>query len=149
MKWQDIRKPTVWRLPGLPTQQETGGAPTESGTTKVFRKIDIGPPARQFHLLVVSGQDRGRDFLLAPATLKIGRKEDCFIRLSDTKVSREHAALLYRRRDERFLLEDSQSTNGTFLNERKIRREILRSGDIIKIGETTMQFVMVEPPVKG
>ncbi|HEX2954483.1 MAG TPA: FHA domain-containing protein [Bacillota bacterium] len=148
MRWQDLRM--GWRLSRTPEKFEVNQEESvENGTTKVFRKINSPTPTRHFHLIVISGSDRGRDFLLVPASLSIGRKEDAFIRLTDYKVSREHASLQYRSRDERFVLEDLGSTNGTFLNERRIRREMLRSGDLIKVGETTLQFVMVETPGKG
>jgi len=37
---------------------------------------------------------------------------------------------------------DMKSTNGTFVNERKVVRTNLSAGDVIKVGETMMQFRM-------
>jgi hypothetical protein len=149
MKWKDLR--IGWRMPGISRKNQNSYEETsETGATKVFRRTNSSNThSKHYHLIVVSGCDCGRDFLLVPATLSIGRKEDAFIRLTDYKVSREHAALQYRSRDDRFILEDLGSTNGTFLNERRIRRELLRTGDVIKVGETVLQFVMVETPGKG
>ena len=41
-----------------------------------------------------------------------------------------------------FVLNDLKSTNGTFVNERKVVRTNLSAGDVIKVGETMMQFRM-------
>lgn len=116
-----------------------------AGETRVYQKQSPVAVQRQYRIEVTNGRDCGREFLLAPTMMKIGRQPDCFIRLSDRKVSREHAILQYKAREKRYILEDAQSTNGTFLNGRRIRREYIRSGDEIRVGETVMRFLIVEP----
>jgi len=60
--------------------------------------------------------------------------------LHDPLASRAHAEL--RRRDEGWLLYDRGSTNGTYLNGRRvIRPEFLCDGDEIRVGRTTLTFV--------
>lgn len=133
-----FRWPMSPKDPAIARQEEA------AGETKVYQKITPSLSRRQYRLEVLSGRDSGREFLLVPTMMKIGRQPDCFIRLSDRKVSREHAILHFRARENRYILEDAQSTNGTFLNDRRIRREYIRSGDEIRVGETVMRFVIAE-----
>jgi len=70
--------------------------------------------------------------------ISIGRQEDNDVVIDNLAVSRHHAQLV-RRRD-KFILEDLNSFNGTFVNERKIDRCELKEGDIILIGKHTLVF---------
>ena len=58
------------------------------------------------------------------------------IELKDPDVGRYHARVLYDRG--RFVLEDLESSNGTWLNGEKISEAALKNGDRIKIGETEL-----------
>lgn len=81
--------------------------------------------------------------------MRIGREVDNDIVVRDDGfVSRYHAWITFER--ERYWLEDLGSTNGTMLNgERLERRELLASGDKIKIGESEMTFVLLEKTGAG
>lgn len=148
--WRHIGKAVGLKLSKQSSDVKSKAKENVAEETKVFRKINAAAKEkRRYGLVVLAGRDKGREFLLMPTRMKIGRKEDCFILLSDTKASREHAVLHYRSREDRFLLEDLGSTNGTVLNDRRIRQEYLRSGDIMRVGETTMQFLLLEPEEKS
>ena len=75
---------------------------------------------------------------------KIGREKDNDIVLRDDGfVSRYHAWITVEQ--ERFWVEDLGSTNGTLLNGQLLeRRELLASGDKIKIGDSEMTFVLLD-----
>ena len=75
----------------------------------------------------------GRDQII------IGRVSECTFTLPYTNVSRQHARIFGK--GEEFLVEDMNSTNGTFVNSVKISRCILRNNDQIRIGDTRIQFV--------
>lgn len=60
----------------------------------------------------------------------IGRQEDCTIRLDEGHVSRLHASL--KMSQDKLLLKDEGSENGTFVNGVKISEVVLRPGDKIK-----------------
>jgi pSer/pThr/pTyr-binding forkhead associated (FHA) protein len=62
----------------------------------------------------------------------------------DTKVSRSHAELQFR--DERWLVVDLQSRNGTLVNARRIRRHPLRDGDRIQCGDQVFVFFAGDDP---
>lgn len=71
----------------------------------------------------------------------IGRRNADVV-IDDLDVSRQHAVI--ERYAERFLVRDLGSTNGTYVNHRKVEAEFLRSGDVIKVGATRLTF-RVEP----
>ena len=60
------------------------------------------------------------------------------ISLRDPNVSRRHAQLIYNGSD--WTIEDLNSTNGTLVNNRRINRCPLRSGDLITFGLSTFEF---------
>jgi hypothetical protein len=68
----------------------------------------------------------------------IGRLPECQIVLGDPNVSRRHAEL--RRVDDRVVVTDLGSTNGTRVNGTAVREQTLASGDEITVGSTTMVF---------
>lgn len=78
-----------------------------------------------------------------PIEITIGRREGCDVCLSyDSQVSREHAVLIFD--GERFWLEDTKSTNGTFIGEEKItERTELFPGQLFRVGRT---WLRIEPP---
>ena len=53
--------------------------------------------------------------------------------LADPGASRHHAEIVWV--DENWVLRDTGSTNGTYVNERRITEHVLRPGDVVKIGE--------------
>ena len=71
--------------------------------------------------------------------IRIGRGEGCDWKIEDLNVSRSHAEIVQSRQGEYELI-DLKSTNGTFLNDNKIRREKLIFGDIISIGGYRRKF---------
>ena len=75
----------------------------------------------------------GREHSLAPGTT-IGR-EGCDVVLPDPEVSRRHATI--RELDGSPAIEDLDSTNGTFVNDRRISGvQELKDGDVVRLGNT-------------
>lgn len=62
----------------------------------------------------------------------------------DSNVSRSHAEVQFR--DERWLLVDLGSRNGTIVNGRRIRQHPLREGDRIQVGQITFVFLAGDDP---
>lgn len=79
-----------------------------------------------------SGAQRQLDF--EGAEIVIGRLEDNDLCLPKSNVSKIHARLIYK--DERYVLVDQKSTNGTYVNGRRISAPmVVRRGDKIYIGD--------------
>jgi signal transduction histidine kinase len=89
-------------------------------------------------LFVIRGNDQGTRFELEEETLRVGRDSSNAIQLHDTEVSRHHAEL--RRSDQQFQLCDLNSSNGTFVNGKRVRQHVLESGDQVQLGGTLMLF---------
>ena len=65
-------------------------------------------------LITLQGPEAGRRYPLADDCTVLGRQYDSHICLTGKAISRQHARILYR--DDVFLVEDMESSNGTFLN---------------------------------
>jgi ribosomal protein L40E len=91
-------------------------------------------------LVVRSGGGRtGEMFTPAGESTTIGRSPECGIFLDDVTVSRKHAAL--ERREERWVIEDQGSLNGTFVNRERVESAVLADGDEIQIGKYRLTFL--------
>ena len=88
---------------------------------------------------------------LKPGTVTIGRKPDNDFHLEDATVSGHHAKIVTYFQSS--YIEDLSSTNGTFVNGRRVRMHTLHGGDIISIGKFELQFgaasAPAEPPTMG
>ena len=92
-------------------------------------------------LITVDGPDKGKEFALeepVATSLLGGRDPRHPIAILDTTVSREHFRI-DRIRDG-FRLVDLGSRNRTFLNGIPIRENMLRSGDVIAVGDSELRF---------
>jgi signal transduction histidine kinase/pSer/pThr/pTyr-binding forkhead associated (FHA) protein len=89
-------------------------------------------------LFVIRGNDQGTRFELDEPTLGLGRDASNRIQIHDTEVSRQHAEL--RRVDDMYTLTDLSSSNGTYVNGRRIQHQQLSSGDHLQVGSTLMLY---------
>jgi pSer/pThr/pTyr-binding forkhead associated (FHA) protein len=70
---------------------------------------------------------------------QIGRTDACAIRLSDSYVSQVHARLYGK--DGSWFVEDLGSTNGTYLNDRRVVQPVeVHAGDVVKVGKTVLEL---------
>lgn len=86
-------------------------------------------------LVIRKGKNLGQTFSLNRAfPVSIGRSRVNEIRLDDITISGQHCRIIPE--NGRHVLYDLNSTNGTFLNEKKVTRAILKEGDVVRVGET-------------
>ncbi|MCA9087961.1 MAG: FHA domain-containing protein [Planctomycetaceae bacterium] len=95
-------------------------------------------------LLVVQGTDQGNRFPLDVPQLLLGRGSRCDVRISDSEVSREHARLELQENRWHFI--DLGSSNGSFINGKTVRSQILEQGDQIQVGRTILLYHSGEEP---
>ncbi len=96
-------------------------------------------------LEVIVGADKGRVFPLALAqggSVILGRGRQSLTRLNDPQVSRAHCQIEIRGND--LILKDLNSVGGTFVNDRAVGEHVLRTGDVLRLGETQLRFERVE-----
>ena len=149
--------------PEPPTQTEatesadTGAAGKATGTTQTVRegkllsdsgKLRLGAPEmptdRRISLAVLSGPEQGRMVSIDRPRVVIGRS-DAELVLSDSEISRRHAVIeIY---GDRFVVRDLNSTNGTFVGDRKITAEELGNQEEFRVGSSRMMFIVTLPEV--
>ena len=88
-------------------------------------------------LIVTSGGIEGKVYELIDVST-IGRLQANEITVKDTKISRRNSKLT--RVGDGFIIEDLQSSNGTFVNGSRIKRVRLRAGDQITVGKVTFRY---------
>jgi chromosome segregation ATPase len=76
--------------------------------------------------------------LLNKSSISIGRGPECDIRLRSSSVSRYHAVL--RISHDAVILEDMDSTNGCYVNGRRVTRQLLKDGDALQVGAVPLRF---------
>jgi pSer/pThr/pTyr-binding forkhead associated (FHA) protein len=93
-------------------------------------------------LVVLRGPQEGARFDLDPslASIVVGRSPDCALFLDDVTVSRHHADL--HTAEGGWELSDAGSLNGSYVNRRRIDRQVLVGGDEVQIGK--YRFVFLE-----
>jgi FHA domain len=93
---------------------------------------------RTVTLSITGGLSEGTTRILESPETQLGRAQDNDVILDDQKVSRHHAVI--RQEAGRFVIADLESTNGTFVGERRTQERILTDGDVIRLGDTTLLF---------
>lgn len=84
-----------------------------------------------FHVHIEKGTSERKDYAFTEA-FRIGRGSGCQIQLTDSIVSRQHVEILYI--GDRWWIQDLGSANGTFINGRRIQREVLEGHTRIQLG---------------
>lgn len=77
------------------------------------------------------------EYVVGPV-LRIGRLPDNTVIIDNPAVSSHHARIV--RDGDHFVLEDLQSTNGTFVNETRVTRQTLQHGDVVLVGKHKLVF---------
>ena len=122
-------KPASTRQPAA--RRTPAPAPSRPPTRKSKKT-----PARA--VVVEGNAHKGKGFTLGEE-LTVGRSDKCDLVLDDAYVSQMHARIFSR--GEAFVLEDMGSTNGTYLNQRRITSPVeLQRGDRVKIGKTVLEM---------
>ena len=89
-------------------------------------------------LRLLDGADRGRIYENLEPPITIGREEGNTIQLNDERVSRYHVKI--QEDNEKLVLTDLESTNGTRVNGEDSQLCILRFGDLLTIGRSVLVF---------
>jgi hypothetical protein len=89
--------------------------------------------------LINRGESKGARFLITHEGATIGRSSSSGVFLDDVTVSRSHAVV--EKKGTAFVLRDSGSLNGTYVNNESVSEISLKTGDQIQIGKFHLLFV--------
>jgi hypothetical protein len=126
--WAEVAGPRATRPPPGAAASAPPRTRRERGSSRGVPRLQVVEPAGQ----------RGRAYDLADE-LTVGRAPGCQITLDDTYASQLHARIF--RKDGQLYVEDLGSTNGTYLNRKKVTAPVaLRKGDRLQVGKTVMEL---------
>ena len=106
--------------------------------TSVKRLMDWGQDSVEC-LVQIYGGDLGRKYELTDELISIGRDPNNSVIIDTDSVSRRHAQIETHGAEK--VITDLESTNGTYLNDKLVERAELRTGDLLKIGDTIFKFL--------
>jgi len=131
--WTEVQDPATVGAGAVPSRPRGGAAapPKSSGR----RKRDRSP--REF-ITREPPELAGATHALAPE-MSIGRAAGCTIVIDDHYVSSVHTRVF--RRDEQWMVEDLGSTNGTYLNRKKVTSPtVIHRGDQVQVGNVLLEL---------
>jgi hypothetical protein len=105
--------------------------PTVAGGAPVYV---VQRRARPWFIRQVKGPGAPRDVRLDLDEVVIGRGHDTQVCIDSGAVSRRHAALI--RSDDGYVCVDLNSSNGVYVNAKRVTRMELRDGDTIQVGDS-------------
>jgi two-component system cell cycle response regulator len=111
-------------------QRPIGPSEKKQGPTGDACLVNLHPP----------GPDIGRRIPLVNSQYIVGRDSDAGLVVSRSSVSRSHARV-YIDDDGNWWVEDLNSTNGTFVNEQRIRAQQLNDSDQVRFGDAIYKFL--------
>ena len=114
-----------------PSAQKNAG---EAARTRVRNTLP------KYMLRGVSGATFGKTFALT-GTMVIGRQADSDIPVPAEEISRHHARLQVTA--DGVLVEDMNSANGTFINDKRVQNGLLKPGEELRLD--TVRFMLVAP----
>jgi pSer/pThr/pTyr-binding forkhead associated (FHA) protein len=122
---------------------ETETASSAAVLGNIQQNLEHLGAAEPTRMLVRTHGETGIVQLLGRRTT-IGRTPDNDIRIDAEFISRHHAVVLLY--GSKTVIEDLNSTNGTFVNAERVNRRTLKEGDIVTLGKSEFRFVVRPPP---
>lgn len=95
------------------------------------------PPRAKSEVDLYLQVEGGEPVLVAVERFVMGRGKHCDLVLLSNRVSREHATI--KRDGKQFLLEDLNSSNGTWMDQKRIAKRTLSDGDIFTLGNVRIR----------
>src|ERR1019366_6540378 len=121
------------------TARKGGGVGTVPSVTSV-----AAPPGTAFRLVATSGLLSGRTFSITSKGLMVGRDQTkCQIDLPDDQISRQHAWVGLNDAGE-VLLRDHDSSNGSYINQVRVKEGILKANDQVSFGASDKHLFRLE-----
>ena len=111
--------------------------PTDSGKRVESTNITQAPQPLELFVRLAPG---GPAVMVDVPRFTLGRGPNCSLTVKSGRVSREHAAIV--RVGDDFFIEDLDSSNGTWINHQRIKRQKIEDGDTFNLGTEAVYFSM-------
>ncbi|MCB9546213.1 MAG: FHA domain-containing protein [Myxococcales bacterium] len=89
-------------------------------------------------IVALNGPQKGMDFRIMEGKNTMGAAADNDIVITDEYLSSRHSTIRYE--DGRYEFIDADSTNGSYINEKRVTKEELIDNDTIRLGRTEFRF---------
>lgn len=120
----------------------------DNTTDRVLPAIDdTEPHSSSAYFVVLAGSSVGEMFKLTDGNTVIGRSGDADITIVDEGISRRHCEVNMQPSDG-VVIRDRNSTNGTFVNGKRVDDRVLENGDKVQLGSTTILKFTYHDPVE-
>ena len=130
---------------GPPPGDATMRLPADASLLPAPQHVDLGapslPPGMRVSLAVLEGKDAGRVIRIEGASVIIGR-HGADVLIDDPEVSRHHARLDIHAA--RGVVRDLGSTNGVFVNDRKVSEAEIENRGEFRVGGTKLMLILTE-----
>lgn len=107
-------------------------------TARAFLRSQAEKNARSPRVVPLDGPEEGVEFPILGTSIRVGSDPKSTIPVRHEHVERHHAEV-YRTGDQCFV-KDLGTRFGTFVGDRKVNDEALRSGDVIRVGNVRLAF---------
>ena len=97
-------------------------------------------------LIMFKRDGQRKDFTLRGKSTVIGRGEDCALRVPLLAVSRRHCELI--KGDNEVRVRDLASSNGTYVNNKRINETVLGPGDRLSVGPIVLTLQVDGKPAQ-
>ena len=106
---------------------------------------DLGFTERRSQLVVMTGPETGRVVDIVKTPFVVGKGEECDLVLSEPTVSRTHFNI--ENEEGALVIRDLGSTNGTWIDQFRIKEAWLRPGTVLRAGQAQLRFEPVFKPL--
>ena len=140
--------------PAPPVEAPAGDAtmrlPADASQLPAPQHVDVGPPSLppgvRVSLAILEGKEAGRVIRIEGASVIIGR-HGADVLIDDPEVSRHHARLDIHAA--RAVVHDLGSTNGVFVNDRKVSEAEIENRGEFRVGGTKLMLILTEEESGG
>jgi hypothetical protein len=136
--------PTASTAPPPPTPAPAPSVPRSPARPRRQPTVSVdAQPAPEAWLVLRTGTRAGKQFGLRRGRNTVGRDpSQADIVLEDETVSGEHARVQFEQGQ--FYITDLASTNGTYINNKRVQRQLLMDGDLVRFGSAELVFKRVD-----
>ena len=108
--------------------------------------LDLGFTERRCQLTVVSGAQSGKSIEVNKPAFTVGKGDECDLVIADPTVSRLHFTI--EQQGGAYVIRDHASTNGTWIDQFRIREAYLRPGVVVRAGQVQLKLEPLFKPIE-